>query len=52
MEGRIRKLTGAYGIVAVLLALILVAVCYNFEGFFPKQESIIVSKHILRQALD
>ena len=41
MESRIRKLTGAYGIVAVLLALILVAVCYNFEGFFPKQESII-----------
>ena len=41
MESRIRKLTGVYGIVAVLLALILVAVCYNFEGFFPKQESII-----------
>jgi len=41
MESRIRKLTGAYGIVAVLLALILVAICYNFEGLFQKQESII-----------
>ena len=41
MENRIRKLTGVYGIVAVLLALILVAVCYNFEGFFQKQESTI-----------